>query len=137
MTKRTKTCFVRSRLLAWLLAFNVVAFSSPMLPGWFALASEQSGTRLVALCTDKGLRLVAVPAEDSDDAPQSIDERAGFDCARCPLGKCSGSGFAPAPLAEVDSASAGVDGRAAGADHLPVTLRSILGPPSRAPPVVA
>ena len=56
------------------LALNLVLFSSPLLPGWVALASQHSGTRLVKLCTGKGLRLVAVPVEEAVGLAHGVEE---------------------------------------------------------------
>lgn len=138
MSEGKKSRHLRRRLLARLLALNFLLFSSPFLTGWFAFASEQSGTRLVELCTVKGLRLVAVPVEDLPVAPVPDDEqRRGFDCARCPLGKCSGSGFVPALLTGFVTTPADVESGAGRPSPLLTATRVIHGPPARAPPAVA
>jgi hypothetical protein len=128
----------RSRLLGWLIAINLVLFSSPLLPGWLAEASTESGTRLVKLCTEKGIRVVAVPVDAALPAPQTgDDEHTGRHCATCPLGKCSGSGFAPAFVSRIESTTADIDSRVIVAERLLTTNRVILGPPTRAPPALA
>ena len=138
MNDRNKAPVDRSRLLGRLLALNFLLFSSPLLPGWLALASEKSGTRLVKLCTGKGLRLVAVPVEDLPAALQSDhDKRARTDCAKCPLGKCSGAGSAPALFARLVSTTSDADHGIALKDRLPATVRVTLRPPTRAPPAVS
>ncbi|NIM73291.1 MAG: hypothetical protein GTO67_13295 [Gammaproteobacteria bacterium] len=137
MNDRNRIPVHRNRLLGRLLALNLLLFSSPLLPGWLALASDESGTRLVELCTGKGLRLVAVPVEDLPAALQSEDdERTPTDCAKCPLGKCPGSGFAPALLAGFGSTTTDVDDGAALSEQPPATIRVTLRPPTRAPPAV-
>ena len=65
----------RDYVFARLLALNLVLFSSPLLPGWVALASQDSGTRLVKLCTGKGLRLVAVPVGEAAGLPERASLR--------------------------------------------------------------
>lgn len=137
MSEAKKSRHQRSRLLARLLALNFLLFSSPLLPGWFAFASEQSGTRLVELCTVEGLRLVAVPAEDLPVAPVPGDnERTGINCARCPLGKCSGCGYVAALLTGFVTTRADVESGAARPSRLPAAIRIIHGPPTRAPPAI-
>jgi hypothetical protein len=128
----------RSRVFARLLVLNLVLFFSPLLPGWAALASQGSGTRLVKLCTGKGLRLVAVPVEEAVGLAHGGEEEkpSGFTCSACPLGKCSsaGTGFAPVMAALIDTAAAGGDSSFASADPAPATPPLERGPPSRAPP---
>ena len=100
------------KVFARFLVLNLVLFSSPLLPGWAALASQTSGTRLVELCTGKGLRLVEVPAEDAAGLAHGGEEEGsfGYSCTTCLLGKCSGAGsaVAPAVAALIDFLEAGV-----------------------------
>lgn len=128
----------RDYVFARLLALNLVLFSSPLLPGWVALASQHSGTRLVKLCTGKGLRLVAVPVEEAVGLAHGVEEEkpSGRNCSACPLGKCSSAGtsFAPAVAPLIDSATAGGDSTFVSADPVPTTPPLERGPPSRAPP---
>jgi len=125
-------------VIARLLVLNLALFSSPLLPGWAALASQGSGTRLVELCTGKGLRLVAVPVEEAVGLAHGSEEEksTGFTCSACPLGKCSGAGtsFAPAMASLIDAAAAGGDSSFARAEPAPATSPLEHGPPSRAPP---
>lgn len=125
----------RRRLLARLVAINLVLFSSPFMPGRLAEASAQPRTRLVELCTEKGIRLVAVPVDAEQRAPHSGDEEhTGRHCAKCPLGKCPGSGFAPTFVLQIGAPAADTGSLMAVAERLPAASRIILGPPTRAPP---
>jgi hypothetical protein len=128
------------KVFARFLVLNLVLFSSPLLPGWAALASQESGTRLVELCTGKGLRLVEVPVEDAAGLAHGGEEEVsfGFSCATCILGKCSGAGMAVAPAvaALIDIAETGGGSSLASTDPAPGTPPLERGPPSRAPPAV-
>lgn len=121
------------------LVLNLVLFSSPLLPGWAALASQENGTRLVELCTGQGLQLVAVPVEEAAGLAHGGEEEQsfGFNCSACLLGKCSsvGAALGPATAALIDFAAAGGEASFASADPAPATPPLERGPPCRAPPV--
>lgn len=129
---------MRGRLLGRLLALHLALFSSPLLPGWAALAAENSGTRLVALCTGNGLRLVEVPASETR-GPAHGDEQPSprVACPACLLGKCvsPGSSAVPITVLWIDAVTPTADAADIADEAPPETSPLERGPPSRAPPV--
>ena len=127
----------RRRRIGRLVALALVLFSSPMLPGWWALAAQGSYTRMVELCTAEGMRLVSVPADDAAGPAHGQDQAlAGLHCVACPLGACPGIGAACCPPSVIAQLPAAVPIDPVAVDfsvRRPASSR--LGPPTRAPPV--
>jgi hypothetical protein len=127
-------------MMGRVLALALLLHASPALPAWLALDSSAPGTRVVRLCTGKGLRLVEVPLDDSlASANAGEDVGSGAGCVLCTLSKCTGCGSMPGPTAcgGFETTKAGTHGRATANDNRPHTRSLRLRPPTRAPPVCA